>query len=117
MNKGKVIKMASKRQAPVEGQIYKHFKGSLYRIVTIAVHTETSDKLVVYQSIEKPERVFARPLDMFMSEVDRLRYPLVKAKYRFTLLVEAEETEEWKEQQKLKEALDDVGSNHMFEIN
>lgn len=94
MNKGKVIKMASKRQAPVEGQIYKHFKGSLYRIVTIAVHTETSDKLVVYQSIEKPERVFARPLDMFMSEVDRLRYPLVKAKYRFTLLVEAEETEE-----------------------
>ena len=94
MNKGKVIKMVSKRQAPVEGQIYKHFKGSLYRIVTIAVHTETSDKLVVYQSIEKPERVFARPLDMFMSEVDRLRYPLVKAKYRFTLLVEAEETEE-----------------------
>lgn len=94
MNKGKVIKMASKRQAPVEGQIYKHFKGSLYRIVTIAVHTETSEKLVVYQSIEKPERVFARPLDMFMSEVDRLRYPLVKAKYRFTLLVEAEETEE-----------------------
>ena len=94
MNKGKVIKMVSKRQVPVEGQIYKHFKGSLYRIVTIAVHTETSDKLVVYQSIEKPERVFARPLDMFMSEVDRLRYPLVKAKYRFTLLVEAEETEE-----------------------
>lgn len=94
MNKGKVIKMASKRQAPVEGQIYKHFKGSLYRIVAIAVHTETSDKLVVYQSIEKPERVFARPLDMFMSEVDRLRYPLVKAKYRFTLLVEAEVVEE-----------------------
>lgn len=86
--------MATKRQAPVEGQIYKHFKGSLYRIVTIAVHTETSDKLVVYQSVEKPERVFARPLDMFMSEVDRLRYPLVKAKYRFTLLVEATEEEE-----------------------
>ncbi|MDO4187460.1 MAG: DUF1653 domain-containing protein [Lachnospiraceae bacterium] len=86
--------MAQKRNTPIEGQIYKHFKGSLYKIVTIAVHTETSDKLVVYQSVEKPERVFARPLDMFMSEVDRLRYPLVKAKYRFTLLVEEPEEEQ-----------------------
>ena len=85
--------MAAKRNAPVEGQIYKHFKGSLYKIVTIAVHTETSDKLVVYQSVEKPERVFARPLEMFMSEVDHLRYPLVKAKYRFTLLVEETQSE------------------------
>ena len=85
--------MAVKRSAPVEGQIYKHFKGSLYKVLTIAVHTETADKLVVYQSIEKPDRVFARPLDMFMSEIDRVRYPFVKAKYRFTLLVEESEPE------------------------
>lgn len=86
----------NKRAIPKEKQIYKHFKGSLYEIVTIAVHTETSDKLVVYRSLEKPERVFARPLDMFLSEVDHIRYPLVKAKYRFTLLVEetVEEAEE-----------------------
>lgn len=85
--------MAQKREIPCEGQIYKHFKGSLYRIVTIAVHTETSDKLVVYQSVEKPERVFARPLDMFMSDIDRIRYPLIKAKYRFTLVTEEAESE------------------------
>ena len=83
-----------KRPTPRENEIYKHFKGSLYQIVTIAVHTETSDKLVIYKSVEKPERVFARPVDMFMSEVDHLRYPLVRAKYRFTLMVEAEETAE-----------------------
>lgn len=87
--------MAEKRRpTPRENEIYKHFKGSLYQIVTIAVHTETSDKLVIYKSVEKPERVFARPVDMFMSEVDHLRYPLVRAKYRFTLMVEAEETED-----------------------
>lgn len=85
--------MAEKRQTPKSGQIYKHFKGSLYQVDTIAVHTETSDKLVVYHSVEKPDRVFARPLDMFMSEVDRFRYPLIKAKYRFTLLVEETEAE------------------------
>ena len=86
--------MANKRPNPKENQIYKHFKGSLYQVITIAVHTETSDKLVVYRSIEKPERVFARPVSMFMSEVDHLKYPFIKAKYRFTLMVEAEETEE-----------------------
>ena len=83
--------MAVKRPAPTEGQLYKHFKGSIYQVVTIAVHTETSDKLVVYRSIERPERVFARPLEMFMSEVDHLRYPLVRAKYRFTLMAEVVE--------------------------
>lgn len=86
--------MANKRPNPKENQIYKHFKGSLYQVITIAVHTETSDKLVVYRSTEKPERVFARPVSMFMSEVDHLKYPFIKAKYRFTLMVEAEETEE-----------------------
>ena len=83
----------NKRQIPKVGEIYKHFKGNLYQVVTIAVHTETSDKLVVYKSIENPERVFARPVDMFMSKVDRLKYPFVRAKYRFTLMVEAGDEE------------------------
>lgn len=99
--------MAVKRNTPEEGQIYRHFKGSLYRIVTVAVHTEMSEKLVVYQSVEKPERVFARPLDMFMSEVDRLRYPLVRAKYRFTLLVEETEDTDAKEEKPVSVETDD----------
>lgn len=78
--------MAEKRKAPVEGQVYRHFKGTLYKVVAVAVHTETEEKLVVYQSVENPGRVFARPLEMFMSDVDRFRYPLIRAKYRFTLV-------------------------------
>jgi len=79
------------REIPKELQVYRHFKGSLYQIVAIAVHTETTDKLVVYRSLQNPERVFARPLEMFLSEVNHKKYPEVKAKYRFTLLSEAEE--------------------------
>lgn len=86
--------MANKRENPKEGQIYKHFKGSLYEVLALAVHTETEEKLVIYRSVEKPERVFARPVEMFMSEVDRLRYPFIRAKYRFTLMAEVVEAED-----------------------
>lgn len=78
------------RETPKELQVYRHFKGSLYQIVAIAIHTETTDKLVIYRSLTNPERVFARPLEMFLSEVNHKKYPDIKAKYRFTLLDEIE---------------------------
>ena len=94
--------MAENRQTPVAGQIYKHFKGNLYKVLAVAVHTESEEKLVVYQSVDNPDRVFARPLEMFMSDIDRFRYPLIRAKYRFTLVSEPEEEtngEETKEEE------------------
>ena len=78
--------MAENRQTPVAGQIYKHFKGNLYKVLAVAVHTESEEKLVVYQSVENPDRVFARPLEMFLSEVDHTKYPDIKQKYRFEKL-------------------------------
>lgn len=81
------------RKNPKAGEIYRHFKGNLYEVLGIAAHTETSDKLVVYRDCNNAERVFARPLDMFMSKVDHLKYPFVRAKYRFTLEAEAVEVE------------------------
>ena len=98
--------MAENRQTPVAGQIYKHFKGNLYKVLAVAVHTESEEKLVVYQSVENPDRVFARPLEMFMSDIDRFRYPLIRAKYRFTLVSEPEvenNGEETKEEETIKE--------------
>ena len=100
--------MAENRQTPVAGQIYKHFKGNLYKVLAVAVHTESEEKLVVYQSVENPDRVFARPLEMFMSDIDRFRYPLIRAKYRFTLVSEPEEEtngEETKEEETKEETL------------
>ena len=68
---------------PVEGELYRHFKGGLYRIVTIAQHTENAEGLVVYRSEEDPSKVWARPVTLFCSPVDRVKYPDAAQEMRF----------------------------------
>ena len=64
------------------GGLYRHFKGTLYRVIALARHTETDEELVVYQA-EGGGTVYARPKAMFLSPVDKEKYPDVKATYRF----------------------------------
>lgn len=72
------------RPLPVAGQKYKHFKiGKVVTVIGISRHTETEEVSVVY---EYEGVIWNRPLEMFMSEVDRNKYPNSKQKYRFELI-------------------------------
>lgn len=71
------------RDIPRHGEIWRHFKGNLYRIEMTAEHTETGEALVVYQALYGTHGMYARPLTMFMSAVDRVKYPDVTQEWRF----------------------------------
>jgi len=72
------------RKLKIKG-IYKHFKGDFYIVEDIAIHSETKEKYVVYRGLYGKNEVYIRPYDMFLSEVDKQKYPNVEQKYRFEL--------------------------------
>ena len=72
------------REIKVKG-IYKHFKGDYYFVEDVATFTETDEVCVVYRALYGERKLWVRPLEMFLSEVDHEKYPNVTPKYRFEL--------------------------------
>ena len=71
------------REIKING-VYRHFKGNYYIVLDVATNSETEEECVVYRSLTDG-KLWVRPLNMFLSEVDHQKYPNVNQKYRFEL--------------------------------
>ena len=50
--------------------LYRHYKGNLYRLLYIARHSETLEEMVIYQDVNCPEKIWARPASMWEETVE-----------------------------------------------
>ncbi|MBO7718506.1 DUF1653 domain-containing protein [Candidatus Saccharibacteria bacterium] len=72
----------NKRQLEIHG-VYRHFKGGRYVVEDVAYDSETEEKMVLYRALYGEHKLWCRPYDMFLSEVDHKKHPEVQQKYRF----------------------------------
>jgi len=68
-------------------QIYRHFKGTYHKIICIAKDSETLQEKVVYTH-EDTNEIWVREKEMFLSKVDKEKYPDTTQEYRFELVKE-----------------------------
>lgn len=69
-----------------KNRVYKHFKGDYYLVIDCAINSETLEEMVIYRALYGDGTLYVRPKEMFLSKVDKKKYPNVKQEYRFDLI-------------------------------
>lgn len=67
----------------IVGQVYKHFKGKMYKVLNIGYSADNLEKMVIYQALYDDNKIWVRNYDEFNSYVDKNKYPNIAQKYRF----------------------------------
>jgi hypothetical protein len=66
-------------------RVYRHFKGDYYLVEDVARHSETGEEYVIYRKLYGDGSLWIRPKAMFLSPVDKEKYPDCQQTYRFQL--------------------------------
>lgn len=89
-NETNIQEQVNAMKSVMVGFRYRHFKGEIYLVTDLAVHSESNEIMVVYKNFKDSGQVWVRPLDMFLSKVDTDKYPDVKQAFRFERIGEDE---------------------------
>ena len=68
-----------------KNRVYRHFKGDYYLVIDTAVHSNTDEVFVIYRTLYENGELYIKPLEEFLSPVDKVKYPNITQKYRFEL--------------------------------
>lgn len=71
---------------PMAGEVYRHFKGKMYKVLGIAIHSETGEAMVIYQAMYGENITYVRPYESFIEKLDKHKYEDVNEEYRFTFI-------------------------------
>ena len=69
----------------IKNRVYKHFKGDSYLVLDVVINSETGEEMVLYEALYGDGKRYVRPKEMFLSKVDKEKYPNVLQENRFEL--------------------------------
>ncbi len=60
--------------------IYEHYKKKRYQVLSVVLHSESKEELVLYKALYGKGLSWVRPLDMFLEEIeiDGVKHPRFK---------------------------------------